>query len=93
MSQEATRPSTSEETQVAFAGPAQAADRVFATVGPSGVRLAFAEQDPSTGACHFRGAVMLPPAAAFALGQMLREMIAVEAVPQAPATPTAPLVN
>lgn len=93
MSDEGSRPSTQEEMRVAFAGAAPAADRVFATAGPAGIRLAFAEQDPSDGSCHFRTAVMLSHGAAYALGQMLREMITVEAVPAGRAMPTPPTVN
>ena len=87
-----TRPSTEEELSVAFDGPALAADRFFATASPSGVRLAFAEDERPDGRSHFRAAVMLSPAAAYALGQMLLG-ITVEAHQPAEPVPAPQRVN
>lgn len=82
---------SADEMKTAFAGPAPFADRVFASFGPGGVRLAFIEQEPNGGACHFRGAVTMHPGAALELAQML--MNAIVPVPAAELQGGRPVLN
>ncbi len=48
-----------QELEVAFSGPATAANRVYVTIGPLGVRIAFSEQRGPDKTAHFRTAVIL----------------------------------
>ena len=63
-----------DESKVAFSGPALAINRTYLSIGPAGVRLAFAEQDGNT-LPVFRNAVIMPSQEAIALRDLLTRFL------------------
>ncbi|MGD9544983.1 MAG: hypothetical protein AB7F41_17115 [Methylocystis sp.] len=70
------QPVSDAEFEVAFSGPAPAANRFYIVVGPGGVRIAFAEEPRPGKPSHFRSAVMLPHQDAIKLANLLKTMLA-----------------
>ena len=62
------------DLRISFDGPAILANRFFVTLGPSGVRIAFAEQT-TNGETFFRSATILSVQDAIGLHRLLREML------------------
>ena len=69
------KPVSEQELEVAYAGPALAANRFYVTVGPSWVRIAFAEQCGSDKASHFRTAVILSVQDGVALRDLISKLV------------------
>lgn len=65
-----------EELDIAFSGPAPAANRFFINVNSSGVRIAFTEQVPNSGKNYFRCAAVLSVGDAIQLHNVLRKLLA-----------------
>lgn len=64
---------TQQQKDAAFAGPAPAVNRFLITMGNTGVRLSFLEDDVN-GTSHFRAAVSLHPNDALNLAQTILAM-------------------
>ena len=69
------RQPSEEELEVAFSGPAILANRFYVTLGPTGARIAFAEQQSSEKDAEFRSAVILPFQDALALSTILATLL------------------
>jgi hypothetical protein len=69
------QPVSKEEMAEAFSGPAAIANKVYVTITPAGVRLAFAEGNPDIARPMFRSAVLLPFADAMSFSQVLASML------------------
>jgi hypothetical protein len=69
------REASDAELDVAYSGPAPAANRMLVTLGNSGVRIAFAEQQAKSDKLHFRSAVVLHPIDAIKLYRILKDML------------------
>jgi hypothetical protein len=70
-----TRKEVSEEKlNIAFSGPAVAANQVFATIGSGGVRMAFVEQQGAS-LPIFRTAAMIPISQAISLKDVLADLL------------------
>jgi hypothetical protein len=65
---------TDAQNAAAFAGPAPGINRFVATLGPSGLRIAFMEED-ITLAPHFRAAVTMHPQDGVRLYKMLQDLL------------------
>jgi hypothetical protein len=65
------------ESLVAFSGPAPIANRIIISPYPTGLRIAFLEQQ-NTGEAHFRSAVFLSTDSAVALRRLLDHMLSKE---------------
>jgi hypothetical protein len=76
MAEEKVQAVTDAEFEVAFSGPAPAANRFYVVIGPGGVRIAFAEEPRAGKSSHFRSAVMLPHQDAIKLANLLKTMLA-----------------
>jgi hypothetical protein len=63
-----------EKLNIAFSGPAVAANQVFATIGSGGVRLAFVEQQGAS-LPIFRNAAMIPISQAISLRDVLSDLL------------------
>lgn len=66
---------TPEEIDAVFSGPAPLANRFVATLHPSGVRIAFAEQIIAGGDSFFRTAVVLNYTDAIELYKVLQNLL------------------
>jgi hypothetical protein len=66
---------TEKEVAAAYAGPALLANRFFINTGPSGARLAFAEQGSPDAEPQFRAAVILSYQDAIELVDVLKTML------------------
>ena len=66
---------TPEEIDAVFSGPAPLANRFVATLHPSGVRMAFAEQIVTGGNSFFRTAVVLNYSDAIDLYKVLQTLL------------------
>ena len=65
-----------EELDIAFSGPAPAANRFFINVNSAGVRIAFTEQVPNSSKNYFRCAAVLSVGDAIQLHKVLRNLLA-----------------
>lgn len=65
---------TDDELDVAFAGAAPGANRFILTLGPTGVRIAFLEEN-SKGRVYFRNAITLHPQDGIKLYKLLQGML------------------
>jgi len=70
------KPVSPEETEVSFHGPAFMANRFFIHVGPSAVRISFAEQSGPDAKPFFRTAVAMPFQDAIQLVKVLGTLMA-----------------
>jgi hypothetical protein len=68
-------PLPEEELEIAFSGPAIAANKVYATRTNAGLRLAFTEQRNPTAAPIFRTAVLMPFQDAIGLRDLLSRLL------------------
>ena len=59
------------DLEIAYSGPAKAANRFYVSIGVGGMRIAFAEQHDPDMAPKFRTAVLLPMPDALALRDLL----------------------
>ena len=64
-----------QELEIAFLGPAMAANQFYVTVSASAVRIAFAEQSGPDKAPHFRTAAILSIRDGIGLRDLLSEML------------------
>lgn len=71
----AVAPPTEAQKLAAFSGHASGVNRFVASLGPTGLRLAFLEEDLH-GVPHFRAAVTMSPYDGVRLYQMLEVMLA-----------------
>ncbi len=79
-----------QELELAYSGPAMAANRLFVTITPSGVRITFAEQTGPGKPAHFRTAVIMSIQDGIALRDVLSKTLkdaeaAIEKTTAAPA--------
>jgi hypothetical protein len=65
---------TATQAKTAFAGAAPAVNRFVATLGPTGLRVAFLEEDADT-TPYFRTAVTMHPQDGIALYKMLQGVL------------------
>jgi len=63
-----------EDLEAAFAGPAPHSNRFFVTLGASGVRIAFTEQNPGIGP-QFRVATIMSYQDAIQLTELLQRLL------------------
>lgn len=68
-------PVSDEEMRIAFGAPALYSNRFFVTVQNGFVRMAFCEQEPTTGVLLPRSALCLQGHDAIALRRLLEEML------------------
>jgi hypothetical protein len=68
-------PVSDKEMDVAFSGPAPGSNKFIITVGQPGVRIAFAETNPTGTEVFFRNAVTLHPLDAISLHRVLRKLL------------------
>lgn len=64
---------SAEEMALSYSGPAIVSNKFYIAVGPTGVRVTFAEGQ--NGAFHFRSAIMLSFQDAIALKDILGELL------------------
>jgi hypothetical protein len=69
-------PVSEDELQIAFSGPAIASNKVYVTLSPGGIRIAFTEQRTSAAQPSFRSAVMMNFQDAIALRNLLSQILA-----------------
>jgi hypothetical protein len=73
---EGVMPVSPDDLSIAFSGPATLANRFFITLGPTGARIAFAEQATPDTPSIFRVAVVLPFQDALELTRVLGVLLA-----------------
>jgi len=65
---------TEDQVLAAYAGPAPGINRFVASLGPTGLRLAFLEEDGNANS-YFRAAVTMHPEDGVKLYKMLQDML------------------
>lgn len=65
---------TEDQAAAAYAGPAPGVNRFVGSLGPTGLRLAFLEED-ATATSYFRAAVTMHPQDGIKLYLMLKDML------------------
>lgn len=68
-------PTSDEDAQIAFAGPAYFTNRFYVTLSNGGVRIAFAEQGGIEGVYHFRTAAAMSYQDAILLYKLLQKLL------------------